>query len=113
MEAIKLQGKVYKLGTTQEVGEKKFKVREMILEIEPDTQYPIYATIQGAGDKCEKMDDMVKGSEVTVHVNLRGRLYKNKDGEEKSFNSFDLWKFQVDKSVSVSDTPKEDEDAPF
>lgn len=122
MEAIKLQGKVYKLGTTQEVGEKKFKVREMILEIEPDTQYPIYATIQGTGDKCEKMDDMVKGSEVTVHVNLRGRLYKNKDGEEKSFNSFDLWKFEVNSSVPVekpgkvdimTPDPDESDDLPF
>lgn len=122
MEAIKLEGIVYKLGETKEVGEKNFRVREMILEVEPESQYPIYATIQGAGDKCDKMDDMAPGSTVTVHVNLRGRLYKDKSGIEKSFNSFDIWKFEVNSSVPVdkpakvdiqTPDPAEDDDMPF
>lgn len=122
MEAIKLEGIVYKLGDTKEVGEKNFRVREMILEVEPESQYPIYVTIQGTGDKCDKMDDMAVGSTVTVHVNLRGRLYKDKSGIEKSFNSFDLWKFNVDSSVPVdkpgkvdiqTPDPAEDDDLPF
>lgn len=122
MEAIKLEGIVYKLGETKEVGEKNFRVREMILEVEPESQYPIYVTIQGTGDKCDKMDDMAPGSTVTVHVNLRGRLYTDKSGIEKSFNSFDLWKFEVNSSVPVekpakvdimTPDPDEDLDLPF
>lgn len=122
MEAIKLEGIVYKLDVTKEVGDKNFRVREMILEIEPESQYPIYATIQGTGENCDKMDDMAVGSAVTVHVNLRGRLYKDKSGIDKSFNSFDLWKFEVNSSVPVdkpskvdiqTPDPDESEDLPF
>ncbi|MBC7654360.1 MAG: DUF3127 domain-containing protein [Oligoflexus sp.] len=103
MEAIKIQGKVINLGNTIEVGEKKFKKREIVIILDADSQYPQEIALQGTRDLCDKMDDLVIGTEVLFHINLNGRKWTNKEGIYQWFNSLQIWKFEVITSVSFVD----------
>lgn len=102
MEAILIKGTVVNLAETVEVGEKKFKKRDIAIEIEGGGQYPQEVSLQGTKDLCEKMDDLAPGTEASFHVNLNGRKWTNKEGVDQWFNTLQIWKFEVTKSVAVS-----------
>lgn len=123
MEAILIKGTVVNLAETVEVGEKKFKKRDIAVELEGGGQYTQEVLLQGVKDTCDKMDDLVPGTEASFHVNLNGRKWTNKEGVDQWFNTLQIWKFEVNKSVPVS-TPQyaqpadisanpEEDDLPF
>ena len=118
MEAILIKGTVVNLADTVEVGEKKFKKRDIAIEIEGGGQYPQEVCLQGTKDLCEKMDDLVAGTEASFHVNLNGRKWINDKGIPTWFNTLQIWKFEVTKSVAVSSAASvspepEADDLPF
>ena len=119
MEAILIKGTVVNLADTVEVGEKKFKKRDIAIEIEGGGQYPQEVSLQGTKDLCEKMDDLVPGTEASFYVNLNGRKWTNKEGVDQWFNTLQIWKFEVTKSVAVSSVAEavpasaDDDDLPF
>lgn len=71
--------KVVSIGDTKEVGANGFKKR--ILEGKIEGEYPEEFAFEFIKDKCALLDDVLEGTYVTVHYNLRGRkVTENKDG---------------------------------
>lgn len=86
---MEVKGKIYAIGETQQVTD-KFKKRDVI--IETVEQYPQFLTVQFAQDKTSVLDGCNVGDEVEIGINLRGRLWTNKEGVEVSFNTIQGWK---------------------
>lgn len=83
-----------------------FAVREMILTVDPSSQYPAYITIQANNDKASLFDGLKPGQKVTAHLNLNGRLYDDKkSGKQRSFNSLVCWKIDSDSHPAASTPP--------
>lgn len=85
------KGKIKQVGTEEVISE-KFKKRTIWLDLEGD--YPQTIEFQAAQDKCDLLNGLEVGQEVTIHFNLRGREWTNKEGVVKVFNTLDLWKVE-------------------
>jgi single-strand DNA-binding protein len=105
------KGKIKSIGTELVVSE-KFKKRTIVLET--DDKFPQICEFQATQDKCDLLDALKVGQEVTIHFNLRGREWTNAGGEVKVFNTLEVWK--IDSEPIKSTPPKakvEDEPLPF
>ena len=86
---MEVKGRVTQVSEVQVISD-KFKKRTIWIETEGD--YPQTIEFQAANDKCDILDDLEIGDYITVHFNLRGREWTNKEGVVKVFNTLDLWK---------------------
>ena len=92
MSDLKLTGRLHKIFPTNQVSD-SFKKREFVIETEGEyKQLPKFEFTQ---DKCSKLDSYNEGDNVTVHFNLRGRLWLNSDNKEVYFNTLSAWKIEV------------------
>ena len=81
-----------KLITPEQQVSDKFRKRDVV--ITTSEQYPQHILIQFTQDRCDLLNGLQVGQEVTVHYNLRGREWTNPQGEVKYFNSIEGWKVQ-------------------
>lgn len=100
----------------------RFKKREFVVS-DNSPSYPQTILFQLTQDRCSLLDNINVNDEITVHFQLKGREWKNPQGETKFFNSLDV--FKIDKSNSSrkneaepsfsSETfvPTPDDDLPF
>lgn len=120
--ALEIQGTVVEVGETTAVSD-KFKKRELIIEYADNPQYPETIKFEAHQDKCDGLDELRAGDNVTVHFNLRGKAFVNKAGIKGYFNNLVVWKFSVNqtagnvvpdyaKPVDISSSPESD-DLPF
>jgi len=86
---MEIKGTLHKKEDTVIVSE-KFKKREFI--IKTDSKYAEYLNCQLVNDKCFLLDKINNNDELTIHINLKGRLWTNKSGVEVAFNTIDVWK---------------------
>lgn len=120
--SLEIKGTVHHIGETQQVSE-KFKKRELVIEYAENPTYPEYIQLEAQQDKCDKLDELRQGDTITVHFNLRGRPWTNKEGVTKYFNTLSVWKFDVNQTVAGNSTPEyaapvdisssDDDDLPF
>jgi len=107
---------------TKQVSE-KFKTREFVLT-DNATSYPQTIQFQLTQDRCSMLDTVKVGDEITATFLLKGREWKNPQGEIKYFNSLDVIRIAKVKSnqqeeLAESSTPTErftptpDDDLPF
>lgn len=97
----------------------KFSKREFVLT-DNATSYPQEIQFQLTQDRCSLLDNDKIGDEVTVHFLLKGRAWKNPQGEVKYFNSLDVFRVEG-KSSGSQDIPANndklvptpDDDLPF
>lgn len=102
MEAIEIKGTVIELSDKETIGD-NFTKRTVVIELsDGNLQYPEYISLQGIKDTCDKMDELQPGTEATFKINLKGRAWTNKDGKKVYFNTLQIWKFEVTKSVAVN-----------
>ncbi len=90
--AFDVVGKLHVAGETKQVSE-RFSKREFVLEV-ADGKYPQFVSFQLTGDRVSALDDHQVGDQIRVTFNLRGREWKNPQGEVKYFNSLDVWKLE-------------------
>lgn len=121
---FEITGRVIHVGETIEVSE-KFKKRPFVVEYAENPSYPEELQIEAVNDKCVALDELREGDEVTVHFNLRGRAWTNKEGVKQWFNTLSMWKFNINRTNGPGNkepeyTPpadissaQEDEDSPF
>ena len=69
-----------------------FKLREFVLTIDQDTEYPQYITFQLNNNKCALIDRVNVDDTLTVSFDLNGKEWVNPEGEKIYFNSFKVWK---------------------
>ena len=82
MEVI---GKVKLIGEVQTFGSNGFRKREVV--VTTDEQYPQMIMIEFVQDKCDLLNNYSVGQDVKISINIRGREWKNPQGEIKYFNS--------------------------
>jgi hypothetical protein len=86
-------GRLHLAYDTKQVSE-RFTKREFVVEI-ADGKYPQFVLFQLTGDRCSQLDDHKVGDSVQVTFNVRGREWRNPQGETKYFNSLDVWKLEA------------------
>lgn len=100
----------------------KFKKRDFVLTDNAQS-YPQTIQFQLTQDRCSLLDGSNVGDEVTVHFLLKGREWKNPQGEIKVFNSLDVFRVETGKASQPSTqgqsfsnetlVPTPDDDLPF
>ena len=100
---MELNVKIYSIGETQNVTD-TFSKREFIVETQED--YKQYLQLQVIKDKCDVLNHFKPGQEVKVHLNLKGRLWTNKEGKEIAFNTLECWK--IEKAEAGAEAPKDE-----
>lgn len=118
---MEIKGKVYEVGTTQQVTD-TLKKRELIVEYIENPQYPDYLKFEAANDRCDLLDKLKVGDEVEVSFNLKGRKYTDKSGKVGYFNQLQIWRINVlsterhtvgGHDVTFVPAPGDDDDLPF
>lgn len=108
---MELNVKIHSIGETQNVSA-TFSKREFIVETQED--YKQYLQLQVIKDKCDVLDNYKAGQEVKVSLNLKGRLWTNKEGKEIAFNTLECWRIEnletESKPQTKAPTPQQ---APF
>lgn len=100
---MQITGKVHHIGGVEQVSD-KFKKRSFVVTF--GGQYPQYVQLETTQDKVSLLDSIQVGQEVTAHLNLRGRLWTDKEGKEKCFNTIEAWK--IDAGQKAAETTNDD-----
>ena len=88
---MELQGIVKKIGETQTFAS-GFQKAEFVLVTEE--QYPQSILIEFLQDKIDLLQTIKEGESVKIGINIRGREWKNPQGEVKYFNSITGWRLE-------------------
>lgn len=100
---MQLSVKIHSIGQTQQITD-TFSKREFIVETQEE--YKQYLTLQVIKDKCDVLNNYKKGDEIEVSLNLKGRLWTNKEGVEVAFNTLECWR--ITKNEGSTETKKEE-----
>lgn len=92
---MEIKCKVLRVGQTEFIGDKQFKKRELIVEYSGNPQYPQVLKFEASQERCDKLDSVKSGDNVTIHFNLNGREWANKDGIVQVFNTLSIWKVDI------------------
>lgn len=110
---LQISGKIHTIYEAKQVTD-RFTKREFVLELADNPKYPQTVLFQLTGDRCSQLDGLKTGDQVNIEFSLRGREWKNPQGEVKYFNSLDVWKIEgMRNSRSDAPPPMMDDDAPF
>ena len=107
---MELNVKIHSIGETQNVSA-TFSKREFIVETQET--YPQYLLLQVVKDKCNVLNNFQVGQLVSVSINLKGRLWTDKEGVEKCFNTIECWKINVVGNEYKHDNPTNAPAQPF
>src|SRR5688572_9772480 len=98
---IEATGKLHTIFETKQVSE-KFSKREFVVSMSDNPKYPQVVLFQLTGDRCSQLDGLSVGDEVRIEFSLRGREWKNPQGELKYFNSLDVWKIEPARGAATT-----------
>jgi len=105
---MELNGIVKVIGLETQIST-TFKKRELVLTT--DGQYPEPVLIEFVQDKCDLLNDLKIGQNITVSINLGGREWVNPQGETKYFNSIKGWR--IEKAPIDMNNPAQVFEPPF
>lgn len=102
---MKIEGTIKVIKPVQQISA-SFSKREFV--IETDEQYKQTIQLELQGDKTDLIDVYAEGESVICHINIRGRLWTNPQGEDKYFNTIVCWRIEkVQKPGVASNTLNE------
>ncbi|MFP4472047.1 MAG: DUF3127 domain-containing protein [Bacteroidales bacterium] len=90
-----IKGKLIEKFETVQVTD-RFRKREFVIEhreIVGGNEYVDTIKFQLTQDRCELLDNISKGEEISVSFNIRGRRW-DKDGKVNYFNNLEAWKIE-------------------
>lgn len=87
-------GKLHTVFETKQVSE-RFTKREFVVELADNPKYPQVVLFQLTGDRCAQLDGLRVGDPVRIEFSLRGREWRNPQGDVKYFNSLDVWRVEA------------------
>ena len=90
---MEIKGIIKKIGATKHVS-------DVILTVED--KFPQHILIQCSQEKVLLFDNLPVGSQVIAHINLRGKEWKNAQGEVKYFNTLECWRLEVLSNINES-----------
>lgn len=107
--SFETSGTVRVISDTQQVKD-TFRKREFVIEVE-DGQYPQHIKFQVTQDRCNLLDSIAIGTDVTVSFNLRGRPFQAKDGTTQYFTNLEAWRIKAGAATAPDHTQRFDEPA--
>lgn len=93
---FEVKGIISEIGDRVQVSEKFIK-REFVITAEEGAnqyQFTNYYKFQLGNDRCDLIDNMQLGIEVTVHFNIKGLKWTNKEDKELIFMNLEAWKIK-------------------
>lgn len=106
-----LKGELIRVFDTKQVSE-KFSLREFVIETKE--QYPQSIILQVSQDKCKVLDNYKLGDLVQVSINVRGRKWTDKEGNDRFFNTLEVWKITNESTTTSVPVPTvKENDLPF
>lgn len=99
---MEVVGKIKVIGSENQVSE-KFVKRDLV--VTTDEQYPQEIQVQFVQDMCKILDNFKVGQDVTIGINLRGRMWTNKEGVEMYFNTIQGWQIKANDTSQQSPEP--------
>ena len=117
---FEIKGVLHQVFEAKQVSD-RFTKREFVLSVS-DGKYDQVVLFEMSGDKISQLDELATGEEVTVHFNVRGRAWTNKENVTKYFNSLHAWKVEPAQAAKrqsapppppTTDSPSVDDDCPF
>jgi hypothetical protein len=117
-ELHRIDGHVHLLKPVEERGANGFRVRELVLLVDADSQRPQYVTVEAIFEMLDELDrlPLAQGDPVVAHVSVGGRHWTNPQGEDRFFNTVRLEKIQtlVDRDAHAAEAePADEEDIGF
>ena len=109
---MNITGRIVEIFDTVELGEKKFKKREFVVEYAKNPKYPEVVKFELNQDKCGLVDCLNTGDAVEVEFDVGGRKWTNQKGEVKYFNSLKAWKVSKIGGESAKSEPEQREQQP-
>lgn len=100
---MEVKGTLIEIYDTAQISD-RFQKREFVIEYADNPQYPEFIKFETVQDRCAMLDEYKLGDEVTVHFNLKGRKWTDRQGETKYFNSLQAWRMQKGGETSSSPT---------
>lgn len=103
MSELTLKGRIAAIFDKEQITD-TFSKREFV--VETDEQYPQSVKFELTQAKCDDIDNYKVGEELTVHFNIRGRKWTNKQNEDKYFVSLNAWRLEKDTAApKAADAP--------
>jgi hypothetical protein len=97
---MQVQGTIIKVFPIEELN--GYKNRKVWLKTN-DAKYPQTLELEMTNKLAENFDNQAKMNDsVLLHLNLRGKQYKTKDGVDKVFNIIQVWKIEQVSAVPVN-----------
>ena len=104
-------GQVLQIFEPQQITE-RFRKREIVLELDGNSDYPQTVLFELINDKCDLADFVSVGDTVRVNFGLRGRAWTNPDGVTKYFNSLNAYKLVSETGSRAAPPPAKPDYAP-
>ena len=102
-----IKGTILKINETQTFGDKGFTKRSLILQTLD--KYPQELNIEFIKDKCDLLDNLAEGEQISIATNILGRKWTSPEGVDKWFNSLQGWNIEP-----LKQEPEPEQDtAPF
>lgn len=89
---MQIQATIVRILETKEIGEKKFKVRE--IHVDTDEQFVQRLAIQFTQDKTALLDSFNPSEKVKIDINLKGKEATNQKGETVVYNTVQGWRIE-------------------
>jgi hypothetical protein len=110
-----VKGTVKRTFETKQVSD-KFSKQE--LAIETDGKYPQVLLLEASGDRIALLNGLSVGDQVSAEIDLRGREWKNNNGEIKYFTTLSIYKLErtsqaQQSSGNTSSRNNDQDDIPF
>lgn len=93
-EKIQISGTVETILPTQDFPS---GFRKRVLVVNTGGEYPQTIPVEFVKDKCDALDSLAIGQEVTAHVNIRGNEYNG-----KYYSSIQGWRFEAGEKTERS-----------
>ena len=112
MSELKLTGRLHKIFPTNQVSD-SFKKRDFVIETEGEYKQMVKFELTQA--TCDKINSYKEGDQITVHFNVKGREWTNKNNEVVYFVSLNAWRIELDGNTVAapvtSEMPADDSSA--
>ena len=109
MEKLQVTGTITKIFELQQISD-KFTKQEFILTT--PGEYPQPIKFECTQNRCDQLAHKEEGQTATVHFNLRGREWTNKEGKVSYFVSLQPWKIEAE-AVNTPTETVDNETLPF
>lgn len=98
-----ITGKIIQIDATQQISD-RFRKRTVAIEYATNPQYPETPQLEFVQDRCDLLDGFQVGQEVTIHFDVKGRKWTDRDGKVRFFTTLQAWRIQSNEQSNTMPT---------